>query len=51
MKLEQSSLAGLGFAIIILQAKHAGASVLTCYSIPTHYIRCCSCGQYAILNT
>ena len=35
MKVDQNSLDGSAFSIVFLQTKHAGAAVLTCYSIPT----------------
>ena len=35
--MEQNSLDGSAFDTIFLQAEHAGAPVLTCYSIPTGY--------------
>ena len=35
MNLERNSLVGSAIGIVLLPAKHAGATVLTCYSIPT----------------
>ena len=35
IKMEKYSLDGLAYAIVFLQAKHAGAVIFSCYGIPT----------------